>query len=134
VRLATKCEQDGFLIAFLSSIRKACVFNPSYLDTELSLLSRYHHGIAAIDIIQELLSRGIGSNDYQGELRVRLVVPTVVEPLREEWDAARVTAITLAEEGNAKGAAAELTAFHDRLCDVRVLDPACGSGNFLYAC
>ncbi|QDV72486.1 class I SAM-dependent DNA methyltransferase [Botrimarina mediterranea] len=62
----------------------------------------------------------------------RLVVPTVVEPLREEWDAARVAAITLAEEGNAKGAAAELTAFHDRLCDVRVLDPACGSGNFLY--
>lgn len=62
----------------------------------------------------------------------RLVVPTVVEPLREEWDAARVAAITLAEEGDAKGAAAELTAFHDRLCDVRVLDPACGSGNFLY--
>ncbi|MEQ8847505.1 DNA methyltransferase [Botrimarina sp.] len=62
----------------------------------------------------------------------RLVVPTVVEPLREEWDAARVAAITLAEEGDTKGAAAELTRFHDRLCEVRVLDPACGSGNFLY--
>jgi hypothetical protein len=62
----------------------------------------------------------------------RLVVPTVVEPLREEWDAARVAAITLAEEGDSVGARNELTRFHNRLCDVHVLDPACGSGNFLY--
>src|SRR5690606_12876912 len=26
----------------------------------------------------------------------------------------------------------ELLRFHHRLCNVRVLDPACGSGNFLY--
>ena len=25
-----------------------------------------------------------------------------------------------------------MRAFHARLCDIRVLDPACGSGNFLY--
>ncbi len=29
-------------------------------------------------------------------------------------------------------AVAELRRFHHRLCTVRVLDPACGSGNFLY--
>ncbi|MEX2168089.1 MAG: DNA methyltransferase [Pirellulales bacterium] len=62
----------------------------------------------------------------------RLVIPTVVEPLREEWDAARAAAVTLAKEGDVKGATAELEKFHDRLCDVKVLDPACGSGNFLY--
>jgi len=62
----------------------------------------------------------------------RLVVPTVVEPLREEWDAVRTAAITHAREGDRKAAVAELEAFHDRLCEVRVLDPACGSGNFLY--
>lgn len=39
----------------------------------------------------------------------RLVVPTVIEPLREE-----------------------IVQFHRRLCNVTVLDPACGSGNFLY--
>jgi hypothetical protein len=62
----------------------------------------------------------------------RLVVPTVVEPLRKEWDAVRTAAITHAREGDRKAAVAELEAFHDRLCEVRVLDPACGSGNFLY--
>lgn len=62
----------------------------------------------------------------------RLVIPTVVQPLREEWDAARAAAVTLAKAGDVKGATVELEKFHDRLCDVKVLDPACGSGNFLY--
>jgi len=62
----------------------------------------------------------------------RLVLPTVIEPLREEWRTAQAAALTLMEEGNTKGAVAEVRAFQDRLCSVRVLDPACGSGNFLY--
>ena len=37
-----------------------------------------------------------------------------------------------APAGDRKGAAAEVRAFHDRLCATRVLDPACGTGNFLY--
>jgi hypothetical protein len=61
----------------------------------------------------------------------RLVVPTVVEPLRQEWDAVRTAAVTHAREGDRKAAVAELESFHDRLCEIRVLDPACGSGNFL---
>lgn len=56
----------------------------------------------------------------------------MVEPLREEWKTAQAAALTLMEEGNVKGAVAEVRAFQDRLCTVRVLDPACGSGNFLY--
>jgi hypothetical protein len=35
-------------------------------------------------------------------------------------------------EGDAKGAAALVQAFHERLCNIRILDPACGTGNFLY--
>jgi SAM-dependent methyltransferase len=62
----------------------------------------------------------------------RLVIPTVVEPLREEWDAARTAAVTLAKQGDTTAAIAELDRFHDRLCEVKVLDPACGTGNFLY--
>ncbi|MDF1553449.1 MAG: hypothetical protein P1P84_10330 [Deferrisomatales bacterium] len=62
----------------------------------------------------------------------RLVLPTVVEPLREEWAAVQVAALTLDQQGKTDAAAAELEAFHRRLCKVRVLDPACGSGNFLY--
>ncbi|MAT68930.1 MAG: SAM-dependent methyltransferase [Planctomycetaceae bacterium] len=62
----------------------------------------------------------------------RLVIPTVVEPLRAEWDAVQAAAVTLAKSGDPQAAAKEIDAFHERLCDVRVLDPACGSGNFLY--
>ncbi|MFN7211542.1 MAG: type IIL restriction-modification enzyme MmeI, partial [Lysobacteraceae bacterium] len=62
----------------------------------------------------------------------RLVLPTVIEPLREEWRDAQAAALTLASESDAKGAIAELLKYHHRLCSARVLDPACGSGNFLY--
>ena len=62
----------------------------------------------------------------------RLVLPTVIEPLRLEWSDAQAAAGTLASEGKADEAVAELLRFHHRLCTVRVLDPACGSGNFLY--
>ena len=62
----------------------------------------------------------------------RLVLPTVIEPLRGEWSDAQAAALTLAAEGRQDEAVAELLKFHHRLCNVRVLDPACGSGNFLY--
>ncbi len=62
----------------------------------------------------------------------RLVLPTVIEPLRAEWSDAQAAALTLATEGKQDDAVKELRRFHKRLCDVRVLDPACGSGNFLY--
>ena len=35
-------------------------------------------------------------------------------------------------EGRIKDAVATISAFHDELCKTRVLDPACGTGNFLY--
>jgi hypothetical protein len=62
----------------------------------------------------------------------RLVLPTVIDPLREDWNAAKVEALTLRQSGKDAAAVAALRAFHRRLCAVRVLDPACGSGNFLY--
>jgi hypothetical protein len=62
----------------------------------------------------------------------RLVVVTLMEPLREDWDHVRATAERLNAAGNSKGALAEVQRFHGRLCETRVLDPACGTGNFLY--
>lgn len=62
----------------------------------------------------------------------RLVLPTVIEPLRADWQDAQAAALLLAEEGKAKEAIAAVHAFQKRLAEVRVLDPACGSGNFLY--
>lgn len=62
----------------------------------------------------------------------RLVMPTIIEPLREEWEAVQAAAVTLARGGKIDEAIGEVKAFHRRLCDTRVLDPACGTGNFLY--
>lgn len=62
----------------------------------------------------------------------RLVLPTVIEPLREEWEAARTAATILEAANDEAGALKEIEKFHRRLCSVKVLDPACGSGNFLY--
>lgn len=62
----------------------------------------------------------------------RLVVPTIVEPLREDWDIVQSEAIGKFLEGEAPAAREAVKRFHDRLCDTLVLDPACGTGNFLY--
>tara|TARA_R110002049_G_scaffold300015_1_gene490552 strand:- start:2422 stop:5847 length:3426 start_codon:yes stop_codon:yes gene_type:complete len=62
----------------------------------------------------------------------RLVMPTIIEPLREQWDATYAAAIQLDEDGKRKDAVKLLREFHGKLCETRVLDPACGSGNFLY--
>lgn len=62
----------------------------------------------------------------------RLVIATVIDPLRVEWDNARSTADRQKSEGKSDAAIKTVQAFHDKLCDIRVLDPACGTGNFLY--
>jgi len=62
----------------------------------------------------------------------RLVVATIMEPLRAEWAQVQATAERLKDEKKGKEALAVVKGFHDRLCDTRVLDPACGTGNFLY--
>ncbi|MBM96961.1 MAG: SAM-dependent methyltransferase [Oceanospirillaceae bacterium] len=62
----------------------------------------------------------------------RLVMPTIIEPLREQWENVQAAAVALENKGKHKDAVAEIRAFHQQLCNLRVLDPACGSGNFLY--
>lgn len=90
----------------------------------------------------------------------RLVLPTVIEPLRAEWADAQAAALLLAHEaaeleanppavktkkdfaaldrhnaavrGKWGEARKQVRDFLHRLCTLRVLDPACGSANFLY--
>lgn len=62
----------------------------------------------------------------------RLILPTVMEPLRAEWDDVKTGALAASKAGDLEGAVKAVKDFHHRLCSVTVLDPACGSGNFLY--
>ncbi|WP_332683608.1 DNA methyltransferase [Bosea sp. (in: a-proteobacteria)] len=62
----------------------------------------------------------------------RLVVETVISPLRDDWRAVLGAAQQARDGGSARAALALVEAFHRQLCATRVLDPACGTGNFLH--
>ena len=62
----------------------------------------------------------------------RLVIPTIVEPLRTDWANVQAAAVTLERAGKTPDAVNVLLEFRKKLCNLEILDPACGSGNFLY--
>jgi methylase of polypeptide subunit release factors len=62
----------------------------------------------------------------------RLVMPTVIEPLRADWAGVQAAAASLIEADKADEARAVVEKFHGQLAQTKVLDPACGTGNFLY--
>lgn len=69
----------------------------------------------------------------------RLVFPTVIDPLRQAWKDVQAAAVLLAKQAGKgkkqaklKEAVEVVRQFHQQLCHLRILDPACGSGNFLY--
>nr|WP_210247035.1 class I SAM-dependent DNA methyltransferase [Tardiphaga sp. vice352] len=96
----------------------------------------------------------IGAHYTDPEKIMQIIEPVVLRPLREEWEAVRSTIKPLTDKASgikptsqspgdrrvADNAARKLRSeatlkrdsFLARLSDVRVLDPACGSGNFLY--
>ncbi len=70
---------------------------------------------------------------YTGADDIELVVePVVMKPLRREWDTVRQEIGDLFDANDSTAAQTRLGAFRERLASVKVLDPACGSGNFLY--
>ncbi len=70
-----------------------------------------------------------------------LVKPVLMSPLEREWDGVREAAIAALQKARERGATEQtrkerlremVEPFLERLGKVQVLDPACGSGNFLY--
>ena len=87
----------------------------------------------------------IGAHFTDAESIMKVVEPVVIAPLRREfaelrerWPAREPSVGERPAEYNGSlgisddPAQAAIREFHDRLAAVRVLDPACGSGNFLY--
>jgi hypothetical protein len=62
----------------------------------------------------------------------RLVMPTIIEPLRADWSGVQAAAVKLLESGDSSQARHLVESFHAQLAQTRILDPACGTGNFLY--
>jgi hypothetical protein len=64
---------------------------------------------------------------------VTLVEPVLMAPLRREWSALKASLLPVLKQGKGKPAhRARLEAFLKKLRALIVMDPACGSGNFLY--
>jgi hypothetical protein len=71
-----------------------------------------------------------------------IVEPVLMAPLRREWEEVKAACLKLKEESEGltgrkkepvrKEISDRLRDFADRIASVKVLDPACGSGNFLY--
>ena len=61
-----------------------------------------------------------------------IVEPVLMVPLRREWETVREGAEQAVAGGKADKARQSLRTFADKIAQVRVLDPAAGSGNFLY--
>ncbi len=84
----------------------------------------------------------LGAHYTSREDILRVVEPVLMAPLRREWEgvrdrteeeASRARMLSGMKAANAlRRAEALLVGFAQRLRGVRVLDPACGSGNFLY--
>ena len=76
--------------------------------------------------------RSLGAHYTPRAYVERLVIATVIEPLRWDWAQALSTAQRQKDAGRQKDAIKTVQKFHKHLCGLRILDPACGTGNFLY--
>jgi len=92
-------------------------------------------------IMGNLFERGLDPDQraqlgahYTSEEDIKtLVEPVLMAPLRREWSQIKgeLAPAFVRGEGNASDRK-RLSTFHDKLAAITVLDPACGSGNFLY--
>ncbi|MHB0981095.1 MAG: class I SAM-dependent DNA methyltransferase [Thermoleophilia bacterium] len=82
----------------------------------------------------------LGAHYTDRESIMRLIEPVLLTPLRRDLEATKEQIVGLVAEGKKvtartpadRNPQAVFDGFLDRLRAVRVLDPACGSGNFLY--
>lgn len=77
----------------------------------------------------------LGAEYTPPEFIERLIRPTIEEPVRERWTAVQAEVLQLRQSKKTRDrdkAEQRLLAFHAWLRSLKVLDPACGSGNFLY--
>lgn len=80
----------------------------------------------------------LGAHYTDAQSIMRIIKPVIVEPLAKEWETARIEIAEKIAKRKKSGDKAERDAqavfltFLEKLKAFKVLDPACGSGNFLY--
>lgn len=76
--------------------------------------------------------RSLGAHYTPRAYVERLVIATVIAPMRREWDEDILGAVELLREDAPQEAIKAVHDFHVKLASTKILDPACGTGNFLY--
>ncbi len=74
----------------------------------------------------------LGAHYTDSETIMRIVEPVIIRPLLSEWEERKKEIENLIRRSHHKKADSILDDFRKKLEDFTVLDPACGSGNFLY--
>jgi type II restriction/modification system DNA methylase subunit YeeA len=79
----------------------------------------------------------LGAHYTDPQSILRLVQPVVLQPLQADWQRTKSEMEAILQKSRAKKRIPQtvkdlFSGFLERLTQVRVLDPACGSGNFLY--
>lgn len=83
-------------------------------------------------VIDESKRAQLGAHYTSKEDIMLIVEPVLMQPLRDEWQEIKQEARKHVDDEKFKAAHAVLLEFSEKLAGTRVLDPACGSGNFLY--
>ncbi len=147
-RIQTVLTNPAKTNIFISDPRKQTSGGRHQLGTPAGFKSELVAGF-----ISECPAGFVGIRNYTDPDKIMMIVePVVLRPLRAEWEVAKakieaIMAPALEGAGGGRTAArergkrfeaararaeVERDAFIDRLCGLRILDPACGSGNFLY--
>ncbi|HNE03511.1 MAG TPA: hypothetical protein PLT08_03255 [Anaerolineales bacterium] len=83
-------------------------------------------------VIDESKRAQLGAH-YTSKDDIMLVVePVLMTPLRTKWRKIKAEVENQIKQGIPSAAFVTLKKFSDEIASIRVLDPACGSGNFLY--
>ncbi|MEO8541108.1 MAG: DNA methyltransferase [bacterium] len=104
--------------------------NAEWQDVEPSIF-----GTLLVRALDPVERHRLGAEFTPREFVERVVRPTVEEPVRERWNLVQAEVVQLQESGKEKDRKTALKAvqdYHEWLCGLQILDPACGSGNFLY--
>ncbi|WOB78451.1 class I SAM-dependent DNA methyltransferase [Brevundimonas nasdae] len=99
----------------------------SWRDVEPAIFgSLLEHALEPIE------RRRLGAHYTPRRFVEHMVELTLMEVLRADWSKVQQSVEMACDEGDLRGAVRLLKSFHSSLCQTRVLDPACGTGNFLY--
>ena len=106
-------------------LQEACMQNWAEIDPSI-------FGTLFEHIIDESKRAPLGVHFTSREDISLIVKPVLMQPLLTKWQIVKQDAQNLCDHKTLEQAYSILALFSKQVSEVRVLDPACGSGNFLY--